>query len=78
MMAAAAHLQIFMTNTGSHSKGMWNLCVILALKNYLFCVGVAPKTNLVPFDRKSHGSNVHPDLNMSEFSRLATKNEGVF
>jgi len=39
---AAAYLQIFMTNTASHCKGMWNLCVILALKNNLFCVDAAP------------------------------------
>jgi len=47
-------------------------------KNYLFCVDrCRAKTNLVPFDRKSRVSDVHPDLNMSEFSRLAAKN-GVF
>ena len=64
----AAQLQIFMTNTASHSKGMWNLCVILALENNLFCVDAAPKKHMSPsFDRQSHGSNGHPDLNVSEF-----------
>ena len=47
-------------------------------KNYLFRVDrCRTKTNLVPFHRKSRVSDVHPDLNMSEFSRLAAKN-GVF
>jgi len=45
MAAAAAYLQIFMTNTASHSKGMWNLCVILALKKtiYFVLIDAAPK-----------------------------------
>ena len=34
----AANLQIFMTNTASHCKGMWNLCVILALKKTIYFV----------------------------------------
>ena len=74
----AAQLQIFMTNPASHCKGMWNLCVILALKNNLFCVDAAPKHMSPSFDKQSHGSNGHPDLNMSEFSRLATKKGRVF
>jgi len=64
-------LQIFMTTTASHCKGMWNLCVILALvENKLVRVdAAAPKTYVLPFDIKSHGSGVHPDLNVSDFSR---------
>ena len=34
----AANLQIFMTNTASHCKGMWNLCVISALKKTIYFV----------------------------------------
>ena len=64
----AAQLQIFMTNTASHSKGMWNLCVILALKKTIYFVSTLRQKNICPsFDKQSHGSNGHPDLNVSEF-----------
>ena len=37
-------------------------------QNNLFRVDAAPKKHMSPsFDRQSHGSNGHPDLNMSEF-----------
>ena len=78
----AAQLQIFMTNPASHTdcKGMWNLCVNLAV--VVVVVVVKKKTiysvecrhccgGHVRFDKESHGSSIHPDLNMSEFSRLA-------
>jgi len=76
----AAQLQIFMTNPASHTdcKGMWNLCVNLAVvvvvvkKNNLFRgVSTLLRRTYVRFDKESHGSSIHPDLNMSEFSRLA-------
>ena len=78
----AAQLQIFMTNPASHThcKGMWNLCVNLAVvvvvvvkkKNNLFRgVSTLLRRRYVRFDKESHGSSIHPDLNMSEFSRLA-------
>ena len=72
----AANLQIFMTNTASHCKGMWNLCVISALKkNNLFRVDAA--RTYVRFNRKSHGSDVHPDLNMS-FKTCNAKGKSVW
>ena len=75
----AAQLQIFMTNPASHThcKGMWNLCVNLAVvvvvkKNNLFRgVSTLLRQTYVCFDIESHGSSIHPDLDMSEFSRLA-------
>ena len=37
-------------------------------KQFVFCVDAALKKHMSPsFDRQSHGSNGHPDLNMSEF-----------
>jgi len=44
-------------------------------KQFILCRRCRAKTYVVPFDIKSHGSGAHPDLNMSEFSRLATKKE---
>ena len=72
-------MQIFMTNPASHTdcKGMWNLCVNLAVvvvvvkKNNLFRgVSTLLRRTYVRFDKESHGSSIHPDLNMSEFSKL--------
>ena len=42
----AAQLQIFMTNTASHSKGMWNLCVILALNKTIYFVSTLRQKNI--------------------------------
>jgi len=76
----AAQLQIFMTNPASHTDcmGMWNLCVILAVvvvvvekKQFIPWVSTLLRQTYVCFDKESHGSSIHPDLNMSEFSRLA-------
>lgn len=76
----AAQLQIFMTNPASHTdcKGMWNLCVNLAVvvvvvekKQFIPWVSTLLRQTYVCFDKESHGSSIHPDLNMSEFSKLA-------
>ena len=41
-------------------------------KNNLFRgVSTSLRRTYVHFDKESHGSSIHPDLNMSEFSRLA-------
>merc|ERR1711994_393593 len=34
-------------------------------------VDIAAADIYVRFDKESHGSSIHPDLNMSEFSKLA-------
>ena len=47
----AANLQIFMTNTASHCKGMWNLCVISALKKKQF-ISCRRRANICPFQQK--------------------------
>jgi len=38
-------------------------------KQFSSCRRRRAKTYVLPFDIKSHGSGVHPDLNLSEFSR---------
>jgi len=50
----AAQLQIFMTNTASHSKGMWNLCVILALKKQIILCRRCAKKTYVPLLTNNH------------------------
>lgn len=57
---------------------MWNLCVNLAVvvvvvkkKQFIpWSVDIAA-ADICPFRKESHGSSIHPDLNMSEFSKLA-------
>jgi hypothetical protein len=38
-------------------------------KQFSSCRRRRAKTYVLPFDIKSHGSGVHPDLNVSDFSR---------
>ena len=38
-------------------------------KQFSLCRRRRAKTYVLPFDIKSHGSGVHPDLNVSDFSR---------
>lgn len=45
-------------------------------KQFSLCRRRRAKTYVLPFDIKSHGSGVHPDLNMSEFSRLGGDEAG--
>jgi hypothetical protein len=74
----AANLQIFMTNTASLTlQGNVEFMRNFGLeKLFISCRRRRAKTYVVPFDIKSHGGGGggdHPDLNMSQFSRLATK-----
>jgi hypothetical protein len=72
----AANLQIFMTTTASLTlQGNVEFMRNFGLeKLFISCRRRRAKTYVVPFDIKSHGSGGdHPDLNMSQFSRLATK-----
>jgi len=75
----AAQLQIFMTNPASH-RLQGNVEFMRQFgrgggggkKNNLFRgVSTLLRRTYVRFDKESHGSSIHPDLNMSEFSRLA-------
>ena len=50
----AAQLQIFMTNTASHSKGMWNLCVILALNKTIYFVWTLRQNICPPLLTNNH------------------------
>jgi len=53
-MVVAANLQIFMTNPASRCKGMWNLCVILALKNNLVRVNAAAPKHMLSLLTLNH------------------------
>jgi len=71
----AANLQIFMTNTASHCKGMWNLCVILALKKTIYFVST-------PREHMSVSTENHMAATLTLISiclsRLATQKGRVF
>ena len=75
----AAQLQIFMTNPASY-RLQGNVEFMRKFgrgggggeKNNLFRgVSTLLRRTYVRFDKESHGSSIHPDLNMSEFSKLA-------
>ena len=74
----AAQLQIFMTNPASY-RLQGNVEFMRQFgrggggkKNNLFRgVSTLLRQTYVCFDIESHGSSIHPDLNMSEFLRLA-------
>ena len=80
----AAQLQIFMTNPASY-RLQGNVEFMRKFgrgggggggekKNNLFRgVSTLLRRTYVRFDKESHGSSIHPDLNMSEFSRLAKR-----
>ena len=77
----AAQLQIFMTNPASY-RLQGNVEFMRQFgrggggggggKKKLFRgVSTLLRRTYVCFDKESHGSSIHPDLNMSEFSKLA-------